>query len=236
MRKLSSNSIDLVVTSPPYNCGIAYDIYQDNLSWEDYLSWCRTWLKEIKRVLKPDGRLALNVLMEMGIENNKIRVSPFAEFYNVLKEISFNTFGAVTWLESTRSTNSAWGSWKSPSSPYVYNPTEVVIFAYKDQWKKLNKGESTISKEEFIQATSGIWRLHAETRPSTIANFPVSLPKRCIELLTWKNDIVYDPFGGGGTTAIACLQTERRWVITEISKDYCKVAKKRIQKEKSLKC
>jgi site-specific DNA-methyltransferase (adenine-specific) len=66
----------LVITSPPYNCNIPYRTYKDNLPWKDYLKWCENWIKQCYRILKDDGRIAINVLVEMGIENNTIRVSP----------------------------------------------------------------------------------------------------------------------------------------------------------------
>ena len=92
MNRMPDNYIDLLVTLPPYNCGIQYGVYNDNLKWDKYLQWCTGWLCEIKWILKPDGKLYLNVLLEMGTENNKKRVSPYTKFYKILNEIGMHIF------------------------------------------------------------------------------------------------------------------------------------------------
>ena len=63
MKNMQSNYIDLIVTSPPYNCNIPYRSYNDNLPWDEYLSWCNDWLSQCYRILKDDGRIAINVLV-----------------------------------------------------------------------------------------------------------------------------------------------------------------------------
>lgn len=235
-KQLPDNSIDLCVTSPPYNCGIEYDSWDDNKPWADYLLWTREWLTEMKRVLKPDGRFAINHLIEMGIQigekKNARRVSPQVEIYNILTELGLNIVAQPMWTDSTRSRMTAWGSWMSASSPYIYNPMEVIIIGYKDEWKKSrnksNPGINTISREDFIRGVSGLWNIQPETRGLTQANFPVSLPRQCIELLSFVDDVVLDPFMGSGTTAIACIQTGRKYIGIEISTEYSRVAQDRI--------
>lgn len=229
-------SIDLCVTSPPYNCGIAYDSWNDSKPWEEYLNWCRTWLTEMKRVLKPDGRFAINHLVEMGLpsdgKKNGIRVSPQVELYKILQELDLTIVAQPMWADLTRSTLTSWGSWMSASAPYIYNPFEVILVGYKSKWKKErpkdNKGINTISKEDFMKGVSGIWNIQPETQGLTMANFPVALPKLCIELLTFKDEIVLDPFIGSGTTAIACLETDRQYIGFELSSNYHKIAADRI--------
>ncbi len=232
-KKMPSNSIDLLLTSPPYNCGIEYDTWNDNLPWEEYLIWCKKWICEIKRVLKPDGRFAINCLIEMGIpykdKKNGIRVSPQLEFYKILIDCNLHITAQPVWIDSTKSTLTAWGSWKNASAPYIYNPCEIIIIGYKDQWKKIKKGINTISKKDFIKGVSGVWNILPETHGQTKANFPIALPKLCIELLTYKNDIVLDPFMGSGTTAVACIKTNRQYIGFEISKNYTTIANKRIK-------
>ncbi len=229
MKDIPDNSIDLVITSPPYNCKIDYDIYNDNLEWNEYIIWCEKWLIEIKRLLKEDGRFCLNVLFEMGIEENKRRVSPYAEFYNILKKIGLSIFGSPIWVDNHRVKYTAWGSWLSASAPYIYNPYEVVIITYKKRWKKLNKGKSTITKEEFMMGCSGIWKLRTDKTKLTKATFHTDLPKLCINLLSYEGDIILDPFMGSGTTAIACKELNRKYIGIEISPNYCKIAKKRLE-------
>ena len=235
-KQIPDNSVDLCMTSPPYNCGIKYDVWQDNKPWNEYLDWCRSWLTEMKRVLKPEGRFAINHLVEMGLpangKKNGIRVSPQVELYKIINDLGLTIVAQPMWADLTRSTLTSWGSWQSASAPYIYNPFEVILVGYKSQWKKerdkKNPGINTISKEDFMKGVGGVWNIKPETHGLTMANFPVALPKLCIELLTFKDDIVLDPFMGSGTTAIACLETDRQYIGFELSQDYHKIAEDRV--------
>lgn len=228
MKKLDDNIIDLTITSPPYNCGILYDVYEDNKDWNTYLNWCSDWLQEIYRITKDDGRLCLNVLVEMGIEKNKRRVLPMMEFKNILEKIGFHLFGIPIWTDSHRVKYTAWGSWLSASSPYIYNPFEVILIAYKNVWKKKNKGISTISKEDFMMGCSGIWKLRTQTKQLTKSMFHEDLPNLCINLLSYKNDLILDPFMGSGTTAVSAIKNNRNYIGFEISNNYYNLSLKRI--------
>lgn len=229
MERMPRSSINLVVTSPPYNCGINYDVYNDNMKRKDYLLWCYNWLKGIKRVLKLDGRFAINLLLEAEIteQGKRKRVSPHAEFISLIKKVGLRYHGTVIWVEKTRAKMTAWGSWKSASCPFIYCPYEVILFGYKKYWKKTKKGKSTISKKDFIEGCSGIWDF-SSVRGLTKACFPERLPELCIRLLSYKNDIVFDPFSGSGTTGLVAEQLGRRWIATELSKNYYQISKKRI--------
>lgn len=237
LKAIPDESVDLMMTSPPYNCGIDYDSWQDNLPWQEYLEWCRSWLIEVRRVLKPDGRFAINHLVEMGLpaggKKNGIRVSPQVELYKILTDLGMPIVAQPMWTDLTRSTLTSWGSWKSASAPYIYNPMEVILIGYKDRWKKerpkSQPGVNTISREDFMKGVSGVWNIQPETRGLTKANFPVALPKMCVELLTFKDDVVLDPFMGSGTTAIACLATDRQYLGIELSEAYYQVAERRIE-------
>lgn len=228
LKKMNENSVDLVVTSPPYNCGIDYDSYNDNKSFDEYIEWCESWIKELYRVVKEDGRIAINVLVEQGIENNSKRISPMRVFSDIIEKSGFTIMGMPMWTDPHRVKFTAWGSYKSASSPYVYNPYEVVIIAYKKFKKKQLSGENTISKEDFIKGCSGVWEIKTETKPLTKANFSVDLPKLVIELLSYKNDLVLDPFSGSGTTGVACHITGRNYIGIEISKNYHEIAERRL--------
>ena len=236
-RKIDNNSIDLCMTSPPYNCGIDYDSWQDDMPWNKYLEWCRQWLIEMKRVLKPDGRFAINHLVEMGLpangKKNGRRVSPQVELHRIITDLGMPIVAQPMWADLTRSTLTSWGSWLSASAPYIYNPMEVILIGSKtDQWKKVrdkkNPGRNTISKEDFMKGVAGVWNMTPETRGLTMANFPVTLPKLCIELLSFEDDVILDPFMGSGTTAIAALMTQRHYIGIEISTAYHATATARI--------
>lgn len=228
---IKDNSMDLIVTSPPYNCGIKYDSWNDSLNNVDYFDWVKTWLSECYRVLKDDGRVAINVPFEVKMNTTRILIS--SEYWQIMKQIGFNLFGFVRLNEvaSQRPKFTAWGSYKLPSSPYIYNPDECVILAYKKHSKKLNKGETDITKEEFVESVSGKWNYRAETKGLTMANFSLDIPCKAMKILTWVGDTVLDPFTGSGTTGAAAVKLNRNFIGFEISPNYYKIAQDRIQHE-----
>lgn len=225
---IQNESIDLVLTSPPYNIGIDYGVYKDNLKWEDYLIWCKKWITECCRVLKPDGRFVINVLSDLNAKGN--RQMPLVDFSNIIRDVGLNIHGVGFWIDITRSKYSQWGSWKSASCPYIYNPFEALIIGYKKIWKKKIKGKDTISKESFICGVKGTYNFGTARHKICKAVFPLKLPTLFIELLTYEGDIVLDPFGGSGTTAIACINTKRNYILIEKNKEYVEVINKRICK------
>jgi len=227
MKKLSDKGVDLVITSPPYNIGVDYGVYKDNLEWNDYLNWCNKWIKQVSRVLKFDGRFVLNVLT--NINSNGIRQQPLIDFGNLIRKNRLKIHSIGFWTDVTRVKYTAWGSWKSASMPYIYNPYEAIIISYKNSWRKLNKGEDTISKENFIKGVSGVYNFGTAKNKLCPAVFPLKLPMLFIELLTFKGEIVLDPFMGSGTTAVACKKLGRHYIGFEINKEYCEIAKKRLQ-------
>ena len=234
-------SIDLCVTSPPYNVGIEYDNWNDTLRLEDYMQFSKDWLTEIYRVLKPDGRIAVNIPYEVNMKKlgGHHRIYLSSEYHQIMKDIGYGFAGLADLDEKApqKANLSAWGSWLSASAPYMNNPKECVLIGYKDQWKKLEKGKSywTDSDEDkkgFMEVVSGIWSYFAETRGMTEANFSLDIPVRAIKLMTYENDIVLDPFMGSGTTAVAAVNLDRKYIGFEISENYCKVSRSRVLKEK----
>lgn len=232
LKLIDDESIDLIVTSPPYNIGIDYDSYTDYLPWKDYLSWCRSWLTECYRVLKPDGRICINHYISFAPPMENECQFPLMDIRNIQNEIGFKPHKLVIWPDSTTHKLTAWGSWLSASSPNIQTPYEGILISYKQQWKKLSKGESTIDKEMFIEGVSGVWKL-GTAKGLTKANFPESLPRMCMELLTYKGDIVLDPFMGSGTTAKVAQDIDRNFIGFEISPNYVKIANDRLLEGKN---
>ena len=222
LKLLDDNSIDLVVTSPPYNVGIDYDSYNDNLPWDEYIGWCKKWLKECYRVLKDDGRICINHYINYDNGEGVCRF-PLFDFRDVMSGLGFTCHKLCIWEDKTRSKNTAWGSWLSASAPNILTPYEGILIAYKKQWKKMNSGNSTIDKDLFMEGVSGVWNL-GTTRGKTKACFPESLPNMCIQLLTYEGDIVLDPFMGSGTTAVVAKRTGRNFIGFELSSNYCEIA------------
>jgi site-specific DNA-methyltransferase (adenine-specific) len=254
MNTLPENSIHLLVTSPPYNCGIKYDTHIDTLSMEDYWLWTEQWLTQVYRILKDDGRVSINIPYETNVQERGGRVFFVSEFYQIMKKVGFKFFGIVDLEEDSphRSKTTAWGSWMSPSSPYVYNPKECVILAYKKHHIKKIKGEpqwkgilteieqedgSTKNKmvydendkKDFMELVFGQWKYLNDSRPLTKATFSLDIPSKAIKILTYKNDIVLDPFAGSGTSLVAAEILSRRWIGIELSPNYTQTARERVQ-------
>lgn len=254
MKTLPEGSVDLIVTSPPYNANIKYDVYDDGLSMDDYWKFTIDWLSESFRVLKDDGRIAVNVPIEMNVQERGGRILFNSEFWMRMKEVGFQFFGMVDLTEDSphRVRQTAWGSWMSNSAPYIYNPKECVILAYKKSSKKLNKGESQWKgvltevkdeeenvkskmvyqdedKKEFMNLVFGRWEYFADTKSLTKATFSLDIPSKAIKILTYKDDIVLDPFMGSGTTAVAAETLGRKWIGIELSENYCNIAKERVK-------
>jgi site-specific DNA-methyltransferase (adenine-specific) len=254
MKTFPEGSIDLLVTSPPYNVNISYDVHKDDLPMEEYYEWSKDWLREAFRVLKDDGRIAVNVPNELNVQERGGRILFVAEFWMMMKEVGFKFSGLVDLTEDSphRVRQTAWGSWMSASAPYVYNPKECIILAYKKTSKKLSKGVSQWlgtptevttedgkvknkmvyqdeDKKEFMNLVFGRWEYFADTRSLTKATFSMDIPAKAIKILSYKNDIVLDPFMGSGTSAFAAELLDRRWIGIELSPDYTEIARKRVQ-------
>ena len=232
MRQIPENSIDLIVTSPPYNVGIKYDAYDDTKTKEEYLSFMLDVFTSFKRILKPDGRFVVNTLYDCNIHNGrrKIRVSLVCEYYHLIRESGLN-YKAICDLDEEhphRVKHTAWGSWLSASCPYPYNPKECVIIGYNEHWKKSKDGTSTITPDEFMEIMGGLWKYKAETRKLTQANFSEDIPIKAIKGFSYIGDVILDPFCGSGTTLIAAIKLRRKAMGIEISKRYCEVTKDRI--------
>ncbi len=249
MKTMPEGSVDMVVTSPPYNANIKYDTYDDGRSMEDYWNFTKDWLSEAYRVLKDDGRIAVNVPIEMNVQERGGRILFNAEFWMMMKEVGFKFFGMVDLTEDSphRVRQTAWGSWMSASAPYIYNPKECVILAYKKYSKKINKGESQWTgewikteegkmkqifkdedKKDFMNLVFGRWEYFADTKSLTKATFSMDIPVKAIKILSYKNDIVLDPFMGSGTSAVAAETLDRRWIGIELSENYANIATNRV--------
>jgi site-specific DNA-methyltransferase (adenine-specific) len=223
--------------------------------WEEYEEFTRSWMTQAFRVLKDDGRIALNIPYEINRQAKGGRIFMLSEIWQIMKQIGYKFFGVVDLEEESphRSRTTAWGSWMSPSAPYIYNPKECVILAYKKDHIKKIKGEPQWSNElldvedpngnikqkkiyteqdkrDFIDLVFGQWHYFADTRSLTKATFSMDIPTKAIKILTYKNDLVLDPFAGSGTCLVAAEVLNRRWIGIELSPNYSKVANDRVAK------
>ena len=229
---LERESVDLTVTSPPYNVGKAYDGTEegDALSYMEYLCFTKQWLQNVYHWTKPTGRLCVNVSLDKN-RNGKQPLS--ADITCMAMQVGWKYHATIIWNEGNISRRTAWGSWMSASAPHIIAPVETIIVLYKDNWKRERQGESDITKEEFMEWVLGIWTFNGENgkRIGHEAPFPRALPLRCIKLLSFPGDTVLDPFVGSGTTMVEALANKRNAIGIEIQEKYCFLTAERIQKE-----
>lgn len=225
---IQAESVDLIVTSPPYDVDIQYEGYTDNVPYDQYLNFIEKSLMRCHTLSKPDGRLCLNIPLD---KNKGGQQSVYGDILKIAKKVGWQYQTTIIWNEQNISRRTAWGSWLSASAPFVIAPVEVVLVMYKHTWKKNGKGVSDIARDEFIEWTNGVWQFNGEQRNRIghPAPYPLELPKRCIKLFSYVNDVVLDPFVGSGTTLIVCQMLKRIGIGVEISKQYCELTVTRLK-------
>lgn len=227
--------VNLVVTSPPYNVGIDYDTHADTMTYKEYIGWSKTWLERVYKTMADDGRLCINIPFSVTPQHlNKvdgaedINYPVVADYTRICEEIGLNYWRTVVW-EKNISNKTCWGSWRSASAPFLRDPSEAILIFYKGQWKRKTTGVSTIRGKEFMSLTKNVWKFNPETNSDHPAAFPPTLPDHCIKLLSYKGDVVMDPFMGSGTTGVSAVNLGRQFVGVEMSKEYFEGAKERIE-------
>jgi len=226
LKSIEKNSVDLIVTSPPYGVDIKYATYDDNIPYEKYLEFSEKWLAKCFELAKSDGRFCLNIPLD---KNKGGQRSVYADITTIARSVGWKYHSTVIWNEQNISRRTAWGSWMSASAPYVIAPVEMIVILYKEKWQKGTKGTSDISRQEFMDWTNGVWAFSGETRKvGHPAPFPVELPRRCIKLFSYVGSVVLDPFMGSGSALVACLQNNRIGIGVDISEKYCNLAVKRL--------
>jgi site-specific DNA-methyltransferase (adenine-specific) len=226
MKEIPNNSLHLMITSPPYNVSKEYD---DDLSLKEYLQLLENSFSETYRVLINGGRACINVA-NLG----RKPYIPLSDYISkMMLKIGFNMRGEIIWNKAaSASPSTAWGSWQSAANPILRDIHEYILVFSKGDYNRVKSAkENTISKDQFMEWTKSIWTMNAESarRIGHPAPFPEELPYRLIQLYSFKDDIILDPFIGSGTTAISALKSERKFVGYDISEEYINLANNRIQ-------
>ncbi|MFA4850069.1 MAG: site-specific DNA-methyltransferase [Methanoregula sp.] len=228
--RIPDRSIDLIITSPPYNFGHTYaqDPHDDTHEWNEYFEKLLQVWTECERVLKPGGRIAVNVqpLFSDYVPTHHIISRQLARL-GLLWKAEF------LWEKNNYNAKyTAWGSWKSPSMPYIKYTWEFIEVFDKETHKKTGRREDIdITADEFKEWVLGKWSFPPEIRMKDYehpAMFPEELPRRLMKLFSYKNDIVLDPFNGAGTTSLVAWKQGRRFIGIDISEQYCDMALKRL--------
>jgi DNA modification methylase len=222
---IPNESIHLMVTSPPYNCGKEYD---NDLDLDEYRQLLITVFEQVYEKLVVGGRACINVA--------NLGRRPYIPLHSYLisdmLEIGFLMRGEIIWQKAASAGGStAWGSWMSATNPTLRDIHEyILIFSKKTMRRPKTPRDSTITKEDFLKCTTSIWEFPSESamRVGHPAPFPIDLPCRLIQLYTFEGDVVLDPFCGSGTTCVAALMTNRHFVGFDNNKEYVNLAKERI--------
>lgn len=227
MRQIPDASVALAFTSPPYNSGKEYD---QDLDLSAYFGLIARVGAEVFRVLKPGGRYVINIA-NLG---RKPYIPMHAYFYLIHINLGFLPAGEIIWQKGKGANGScAWGSWLSARSPRLRDIHEYLLVFVKDLFERPDRGNSDISREEFMSSTLSIWEVAPESarRVGHPAPFPVELASRVIRLYSYVDDVVLDPFCGSGTTCVAAKRLGRHWVGYDIVPEYCALAEERLAKE-----
>lgn len=232
---IPGGSIDIIITSPPYNFGHSYarDPHDDTRQWNDYFSRLFGIWRECERILKPGGRIAVNIqpLFSDYVPTHHIVSSQ-------LQELGLLWKAEILWEKNNYNAKyTAWGSWRSPSMPYLKYTWEFIEVFDKGTHKKSGRREDIdITVDEFKEWVIGKWTIPPEIRMKDYghpAMFPEEIPRRLLKLFSYRNDIVVDPFNGAGTTTLVGWKNQRRFIGIEISPEYCQEALQRIRRSGS---
>jgi len=231
IKNMPSDSVDIIITSPPYNFGLDYkdDTKNDAVNWNEYFEKLNNIWKECVRVLKPGGRFCLNIqpLFSDYIPTHHLMSKQLLDLGLLWK-------GEILWEKNNYNCKyTAWGSWKSPSMPYLKYTWEFIEVFSKKTHKKIGDPKNIdITGDQFKKWVYAKWSIAPERNMKNYdhpAMFPEELVLRLLKLFSYKNDIVLDPFNGAGTTTFCAAEINRKYIGIDVSDKYCKTAEKRIK-------
>ena len=231
LQNLPDNCIDLVLTSPPYNFGLEYEGSDDDHNWDEYFAKLFGILDECIRVLKYGGRLIINV---QPLFSDYIPSHHLISQHCMKRKMIWK--GEVLWEKNNYNCKyTAWGSWKSPSNPYLKYTWEFVEIFCKGEMKKSGEKDNIdISADEFKEWVVAKWSMAPEKKMKQYnhpAMFPEKLVERVLKLFSYQNDVILDPFNGAGTTTAVAHRLGRIFLGFDTSEKYCETARQRLNKD-----
>jgi DNA modification methylase len=226
LASLPNESVHLGITSPPYNLGIAYRTYGDDLPPEEYLRWLKEVWAALHRVLVPGGRFVLNVAPTSIKDFRPIH----HDLSRDLRDLGYIMRTEIIWYKQTMGRRTAWGSWRSPSNPHIIPSWEYVLVFSKGQWKlEGDRAAVDITAREFEKFSDGFWHIPPERkRHGHPAPFPEELIERLVKFYSYRENIVVDMFGGTGTVAAVARRLGRHYLQVDASAEYCRQAAERV--------
>ena len=244
MEAMPENSIDMIVTSPPYNCGKQYGTNGDSVLWEQYWLETRKWLSESFRIMKPGARLAVNLPWWMGKKPR--RDVPF-EFKRLALDIGYLMLDKITWIKGDANNlhtsggwggnGCGWGTYLSPSGPSIRCASEpILIFSKGNRGRGVISGEGRgacvrgdMTKKEWMSWTLDVWFVRGASDKDHPAVFPSEIPRRLIKLYTYPGETVLDMHCGRGTTCVVAQQEHRHFIGIDREYEYVNLARSRIE-------
>jgi site-specific DNA-methyltransferase (adenine-specific) len=225
-------SVNLVVTSPPYSLGVDYgqNGYADDQPYAHYLEWVRTWATTLFDVSAAGGRACINIPLD---SNKGGKRAIYADYLRIFQDVGWTYQTSIVWNEQNISRRTAWGSWLSPSAPFVTAPVEMIAVFYKGSFRRpaSDGRRGDISRDEFLAWTLGMWTF-AGANPRRVghpAPFPQELPRRLIKLYSYLDDLVLDPFAGSGTSLVVSKKLGRNSLGVEINPAFCELTIRNLQ-------
>jgi site-specific DNA-methyltransferase (adenine-specific) len=221
---IDDDSVDLTVTSPPYNLDMSYNGYRDDVPYHAYLKWVEDWAASLLRVSTTGGRACINIPLDT---NKGGKRAVYADYVKAFRNAGWEYQTTIVWNEQNISRRTAWGSWRKPSAPFVTAPVEMIPVFFKETWKRPDQGKTwEIEAKDFMEWSLGTWTFSGANpvRVGHPAPYPEELPKRLILLYSYKEDVILDPFLGSGTTCVAAKNLGRRSIGVEIDPGYCELA------------
>jgi DNA modification methylase len=228
LRALPAESVQLAITSPPYNLRIPYLGYEDDLPPDEYLRWMKDVWTALHRVLVPGGRFVLNVA-PTSIKNFR---PIHHDLSRDLRDLGYIMRTEIIWYKQTMGRRTAWGSWRSPSNPHIIPSWEYVLVFSKGQWKlEGDRRAVDITAREFETFSDGFWHIPPERkRHGHPAPFPEELIERIVKFYSYRGNVVLDMFGGTGTVAAVARRLGRHYLHIDSSPEYCEQATERVRR------
>lgn len=223
---IPEKSVDLVVTSPPYNLEMEYE---QSLTEQEYLDFINQVLIELHRTLCEGGRILWNVPNQIRVARNGHLWSPSIKTAGLLEKVGMQFFDIILWNQCYSDSATAWGSWLSPSAPFIRHQLEAVLVFYKEQWKLQHGNGTDLEPQQFMSLTkSELWDISPAKRNGHPCPYPEELAWKCMKLFSYQSSFILDPFLGSGTTAYCTKKLGRKCIGIEISEKYCEIAAKRL--------
>jgi DNA modification methylase len=241
IKQIPDGSVSLAFTSPPFGVNQPYaDNVSDCKPWNEHIDYLSQVFGELKPKFRPGGRCVIEYqairTREKQDQSSEYNRPIHAVIVNMMQKLGYFYWTTIIWNKGhVGNQPKPWGSIGSPSTP-IMRDTHSYLFVFSvGGWTLpcVSGDPSELSREDYDQLTQSVWNVHTEIKPigSHVCPMPVELAERVIRLYSYKGDLIVDPFGGSGTTAIAALRSQRRFVLIDKSPTYCADSKQRIDAE-----